>query len=145
MEPRPADILLVEDNEGDVRLLQEAFKDGKLMATIHVVRDGMDAVAFLWRTGCYADAPRPDLILLDLNLPKKDGRQVLAEVKASPQLKSIPVIVLTTSSAEEDILKSYRAYANGYLTKPVDLGQFMDVVRSLGNFWLTRVKLPPGE
>ena len=141
----PVDILLVEDNAGDVRLLEEAFKEGRLRVNLHIVRDGMKAVEFLWRHGPYADAPRPDLVLLDLNLPKKDGREVLAEVKANPQLRSIPVVILTTSSAEEDILKSYHAYANCYITKPVDLGRFMTVVRSLQDFWFTLVKLPSGE
>jgi len=140
----PLQILLVEDSPGDVRLTQEAFKNAKVHVNLHVVSDGAEAMAFLGREGKYADAPRPDLMLLDLNLPKKDGRSVLAEIKENPQLKTIPVVILTTSSAEEDILKSYRLHANCYITKPVNLEGFLKVVRSIDNFWLSVVKLPPG-
>ncbi len=138
----PIEILMVEDNPGDVRLTLEALKEDKVYHHLHVVGDGVEAIAFLHQEGKYADAPRPDLILLDLNLPKKDGREVLAEIKADPGLKSIPVVVLTSSQAEEDIIRSYNLYANCYVTKPVDLEQFMRVVRSIEEFWLTIVKLP---
>jgi chemotaxis family two-component system response regulator Rcp1 len=135
-------VLLVEDNPGDVRLTKEALKEGKMLNRVTVVGDGVEALSFLRRQGKYADAGQPDLILLDLNLPKKDGRQVLAEIKADPGLKRIPVVVLTTSSAEEDILKTYDLHANCYITKPVDLEQFMHVVKSIEDFWVTVVKLP---
>jgi len=138
------EILLIEDNPGDVRLTMEAFKEGKVRNALHVAKDGVEALAFLNRGSEYADAPRPDLILLDLNLPKKDGRQVLAEIKADEDLRRIPVVILTTSSAEEDILKTYDLHANCYITKPVDLDQFIKVVRSIEEFWLTIVKLPGG-
>lgn len=139
---RPIEILLVEDNPGDVRLTFEAFKEAKLGNHLHVAQDGQDALDFLRRRGKHADAPRPDLILLDLNLPKKDGREVLGEVKADPELRQIPVIVLTISRAEEDILKSYNLNANCYVSKPIELEQFLAVVRSIQNFWLTIVTLP---
>jgi len=139
------EILLVEDNPGDVRLTQEVLKDGRVRNNMSVVMDGVDAISFLQQTGEYADAPRPDIILLDLNLPKKDGREVLAEIKADPELKNIPVVVLTTSSAEQDIFRSYDLHANCYITKPVDLDQFIKVIRSIEDFWLTIVKLPRGE
>lgn len=138
-------ILLVEDNPGDVRLTQEVLKEGKICNTLNIAPDGEEAVAYLKKTGKYKDAHRPDIILLDLNLPKKDGRQVLAEVKADPDLKLIPVVVLTTSAAEQDILNMYANHANAYITKPVDLDQFINVVRSIENFWLTIVKLPPSK
>jgi chemotaxis family two-component system response regulator Rcp1 len=138
------DILLVEDNEGDARLAKEAMRDSKIRNTLHHVSDGEEAMAFLRKEGQYAKAPRPDLVLLDLNLPKKDGRQVLAEIKNDDELKRIPVVILTVSSAEEDILKSYNLHANCYITKPIDLSQFMKVVRSVEDFWLTIVKLPNG-
>jgi chemotaxis family two-component system response regulator Rcp1 len=138
------DILLVEDNEGDARLAIEAMRDSKIRNTLHHVSDGEEAMAFLRKEGKYAKAPRPDLVLLDLNLPKKDGRQVLAEIKNDDALKRIPVVILTVSSAEEDILKSYNLHANCYITKPIDLSQFMKVVRSVEDFWLTIVKLPNG-
>jgi CheY-like chemotaxis protein len=141
----PIEILLVEDNLGDVRLTQEVLNDGKVRNNMSVVKDGMDAVSFLQQTGEYADAPRPDIILLDLNLPKKDGREVLAEIKDDSDLKNIPVVVLTTSSAEQDIFKAYDLHANCYITKPVDLDQFIRVIRSIEDFWLTIVKLPRGE
>ena len=136
------EILLVEDNPGDVRLTQEAFKDGKMLNKLHVAEDGMEALAFLKREGKYTGAPRPELILLDLNLPGKDGREVLAEIKADRDLKRIPVVILTTSHSEEDIIKSYDLNANCYITKPVYLIQFIEVVKSIEDFWLTIVKLP---
>ena len=139
------EILLVEDNPGDVRLTQEVLRDGKVRNNMSVVMDGVDAISFLQQTGEYAGAPRPDIILLDLNLPKKDGREVLAEIKADPDLKHIPVVVLTTSSAEQDIFRSYDLHANCYITKPVDLDQFIRVIRSIEDFWLTIVKLPRSE
>ena len=143
MSSRPVEILLVEDNPGDVRLTIEALREGKMHNTLHVVGDGVEALAFLHREGQYADAPMPDLILLDLNLPKKDGREVLTELKEDPALRTIPVVVLTTSKAEEDVLKTYDLHANCYVTKPVDLEKFIVVVRSIDVFWLTVVTLPP--
>ena len=139
---RPIEILLIEDNPGDVDLTKEALLDAKVRNRLHVVDDGAKAIDFLFKRGDYADAPRPDIILLDLNLPKKDGRQVLAEIKAEPQLADIPVVILTTSQAEEDILRSYQLHANCYITKPVDFKQFLKVVKSIEEFWLTIVKLP---
>ncbi len=139
---KPVEILLVEDNPGDVRLTQEALNDGKVRNNMHVVEDGVEAVAFLRREGKYADAPRPDLILLDLNLPKKDGREVLAEIKTDEDLKRIPVVVLTTSKAEQDIFRAYDRHANCYITKPVDLDQFIKIVKGIEEFWFTIVKLP---
>ena len=138
-------VLLVEDNPGDVRLTKEALKEGKLLNQLTVVGDGVEALSFLRKQGIYADAPQPELILLDLNLPKKDGREVLAEIKADPNLRRIPVVVLTTSSSEEDILKIYDLHANCYITKPVDLEQFMGVVKSIEDFWVSVVKLPSHE
>jgi len=140
---RPAEILMVEDNPGDVRLTQEALKEGKMLNNLHVVEDGVEALAFLRHEGKYADAPRPDVILLDLNLPRKDGREVLAEIKADENLRRIPVVVLTVSKAEEDILKTYDLNANCYITKPLDLDQFIKVVKSIEKFWFTIVTLPP--
>lgn len=137
------DILLVEDNAADIRLTQEALKESKLRNNLYVVRDGMEAMAFLRREGRYEDAVRPDLILLDLNLPKKNGREVLEDVKSDEDLSTIPVVILTVSGAEEDIIKTYRLHANCYITKPIDLDQFMRVVKSIEDFWLTIVKLPP--
>jgi two-component system, chemotaxis family, response regulator Rcp1 len=137
------EILLVEDNAGDVRLTLEALKEARVHNHMSVARDGVEALAFLRREGQYAASPRPDLILLDLNLPRKDGREVLAEIKADPRLRSIPVVILTTSKAEEDILKTYDLHANCYITKPVDLGCFLDVVKAIEGFWLTIVRLPP--
>jgi CheY-like chemotaxis protein len=139
----PIEILLVEDNEGDVRLLTETFKKGKIHNRLSVVEDGVEALAFLRREGQYVSAPRPDLILLDLSLPRKNGQEVLAEIKQDPDLKRIPVCVITSSQAERDVLQAYNNYANCYLTKPVGLAQFVDVVRSLEEFWLSFVKLPP--
>lgn len=138
----PIDILLVEDNPGDVRLTQEGLKEGKVRNNLHVVMDGVEAMAFLNREEKYADAPKPDLILLDLNLPRKDGREVLAEIKADEKLKHIPVVILTTSTADEDIIKIYNLHANCFISKPVDLEQFMTVVKAIENFWFTVVKLP---
>jgi two-component system, chemotaxis family, response regulator Rcp1 len=140
---QPIEILLVEDNPADVRLTTEALKEEKIYNNLHVVIDGVEALSFLRREGKYAKAVRPDLILLDLNLPKKDGREVLKEIKTDDNLKAIPVVVLTVSKSEEDILKSYDLHANCYITKPVDLDQFMKVIRSIQEFWLTIVKLPP--
>ncbi|HEY3306657.1 MAG TPA: response regulator [Candidatus Binatia bacterium] len=137
-----ARILLVEDNPGDVRLTREALKEGKILNDLSVVGDGVEALAFLRREGRYAEAERPDLILLDLNLPKKDGREVLEEIKSDGDLKKIPVVVLTTSAAERDILNAYDLHANCYITKPVDLGQFIKVVQLIEDFWLMIVKLP---
>jgi CheY-like chemotaxis protein len=139
---KPIDVLLVEDNPGDVRLTMEALKDGKVRNDMYVARDGVEAMAFLHREGQYTEVPRPDLVLLDLNLPRKDGREVLAEMKTDETLRRIPVVVLTTSQAEEDILKTYDLHANCYITKPVDLDQFMKIVKSIEEFWLTIVKLP---
>jgi chemotaxis family two-component system response regulator Rcp1 len=140
---RPIEILMVEDNPGDVRLTVEALKEGKVRNNLHTVEDGVEAMAFLRRKGRYAEAVRPDLILLDLNLPKKNGREVLAEIKEDPDLKRIPVVILTVSQAEQDIVKSYNLHANCYVTKPVDLDQFLEMVKSIENFWLTVVMLPP--
>ncbi len=142
---RHTEILLVEDNPGDVRLTLEAFKESKIRNNLHVVGDGVEAIEYLRKQGRYADAARPDLILLDLNLPKKDGREVLKEIKEDPILKRIPVAVMTTSKAEEDIIKSYDLHANCYITKPIDLNQFITVVKSLGNFWFSIVTLPLEE
>ncbi|MBN2103910.1 response regulator [bacterium] len=139
---KPIDILLIEDNPGDVRLTQEAFKGGKVRNNLYVVSDGIEALDFLHRRNQFADVPLPDLILLDLNLPKKDGREVLEEIKAEINLRRIPVVILTTSKADEDILRTYDLHANCYIPKPVDLDEFMTVVRSIENFWLTIVKLP---
>ena len=138
------EILLVEDSPGDIRLTQEALKESKISNNLHVVMDGEEAIAFLKKEGKFSEKPRPDLILLDLNLPKKDGRDVLAEIKKDKDLKRIPVVVLTISEAEEDVLKSYNLYANCYITKPVDLNQFLKVILSIENFWFTIVKLPNG-
>ena len=141
---KAVEILLVEDSPGDIRLTQEALRDAKVLNNLSVVRDGVEAISFLRREGEYASAPCPDLILLDLNMPKKDGREVLAEIKTDPHLRRIPVVMLTTSSAEKDILESYDLHANCYITKPVDLDQFITVVQTIEDFWLTMVKLPRG-
>jgi chemotaxis family two-component system response regulator Rcp1 len=140
--PQPIQVLLVEDSPGDIRLTQEALKDAKIHINLHVVRDGEQAMSFLMREGEHANAPRPDLILLDLNLPKKDGREVLQEIKESPTLKIIPVVILTTSAAEADILRSYLLHANCYITKPVSLDGFLTVVKSIEDFWMSVVRLP---
>jgi CheY-like chemotaxis protein len=141
-DKQPIEVLLVEDNPGEVRLILEALKEGKVCNRLNVVRDGVEAMAYLRREGQHAAAARPDLILLDLNLPRKDGRQVLAEIKQDPDLRRIPVVVLTTSDAELDVLKSYDLHANCYITKPVNLERFITVVRSIEDFWLTVVRLP---
>jgi two-component system, chemotaxis family, response regulator Rcp1 len=138
----PIEILLVEDSPADVDLTREALEDTKIHNNLSIVSDGVEALTFLRREGEYADAPHPDLILLDLNLPKKDGREVLAEIKADPRLRRIPVVVLTTSEADQDILRSYDLHANCYVTKPVDLDAFVEVVRSIEDFWLAIVRLP---
>ena len=143
MRPGPIEVLLVEDSPGDVRLTREALKDAKVHISLHVAADGMEAMAFLKREGVHGGAPRPDLILLDLNLPKKDGREVLKEIKESADLGSIPVVVLTTSAASEDVMSSYRLHANCYITKPVDFDKFVSVVKTIDEFWLTVVRLPP--
>jgi len=142
---KPIEILLVEDNPGDVRLTQEALKNGKVLNNLSVVGDGVEALSFLNRKGKYPDAPRPNLILLDLNLPKKNGREVLEDIKKDAKFKRIPVVVLTISRDEQDIMKSYNRHANCYITKPVDLDQFIKVVKSIEDFWLTIVKLPPNN
>ncbi|MGH8726167.1 MAG: response regulator [Burkholderiales bacterium] len=139
----PIEILLVEDNPGDVRLTREALKEGKVYSNLHTVKDGVEAMDFLHHRGKYQDVPRPDIILLDLNLPKKDGREVLQEIKTDDRFKRIPVVVLTTSKAEEDVLRTYNLHANCYVTKPVDLEKFMVVVKTIDVFWLTVVTLPP--
>ena len=144
-EPTPldvVDVLLVEDDDGDVLMTREAFEHHKIRNKLHVVRDGEEALQFLHREGPYADAPRPGLILLDLNLPRRDGREVLAELKADPELRVIPVVVLTTSEAEEDIVRSYSLHANAYVSKPVDFDRFIDVIRQIDDFFVTVVKLP---
>jgi two-component system response regulator len=139
---QPIDILLVEDDPGDELMTREAFEDNKIGNTLHVAHDGQEALDFLYRTAPYADAPRPDLILLDLNLPKYDGRQVLEKIKADPDLSHIPVVVLTTSAAEEDILRSYKLHANAYVTKPVDLDQFVAAIKQIDDFFVQVVRLP---
>jgi CheY-like chemotaxis protein len=139
---RPVEILLVEDSPSDADLTEEALSDGKVLNHLHWVEDGVEALAFLRRQGKYSKAPRPDLILLDLNLPKKDGREVLAQIKADPSLKLIPVVILSTSAAERDILKTYELNANCYVTKPIGLEQFISVVKLIEEFWLALVKLP---
>jgi two-component system, chemotaxis family, response regulator Rcp1 len=138
----PIDLLLVEDSEPDVRLTREALAEAKVWHRLSVVEDGVEAMDFLYRRGRYADAPRPDLILLDLNLPRKDGRQVLKEIKADPSLRRIPVVILTTSRDEGDVLRAYDLHANCYIPKPVDFNRFMEVVKSIEDFWLTVVRLP---
>jgi len=138
----PIEILLVEDNPGDARLAEEALKDRKVHNNLYHVKDGVEALKFLRRQAEYAHASLPDLILLDLNLPRKDGREVLAEIKEDPELKLIPVVILTTSEAERDLLKSYDLHANAYIVKPVDLDRFIEIVQTIENFWFTIVKLP---
>ena len=146
-EPRetPIDILLVEDSEGDARLTREALADAKVRNNLYRVRDGVEAMDYLARRDGFTDAVRPDLILLDLNMPRKDGREVLSEIKHHPDLKTIPVVILTTSAADQDVLNSYGMHAKCYITKPVDFDQFIHVVRNIENFWFTVVKLPPVE
>ena len=145
MNVNPIELLLVEDSEPDVRLTIEALREAKVKNRLWVVEDGVEALDFLRRQGRHADAPRPDLILLDLNLPRKDGRQVLKEIKSDDSLKRIPVVVLTTSKSEEDVLRAYNLHANCYITKPVDFNRFMEVVKSIEDFWLTVVRLPEEE
>lgn len=142
---RPIEILLVEDNPGDVRLTQEVFKEGKVRNQMNVVWNGEEALSYLRQEGRFMNASRPDLILLDLNLPRKGGREVLAEIKTDPKLRCIPVVILTTSEAEQDIVESYNQHANCYIVKPVNLDQFIGVVRTVEGFWLQTVKLPPNE
>lgn len=144
MGEQSIEILLVEDNDGDVRLTIEALKEGKVRNRLAVARDGVEALQILRKEGKFADAPRPDLILLDLNLPRKDGREVLAEIKNDPGLRRIPVVVLTTSQAEEDIIRTYDLHANCYITKPVGLENFLQVVKTIDDFWLDVVRLPRG-
>ena len=139
---RPIEVLLVEDDEGDVLMTREALDEGKVFNRLSVVGDGVEAVSYLRRSGQYADAVRPDLVLLDLNLPKRDGRQVLEEVKSDPDLRRIPVVVLTTSEAEEDVLRSYDLHANAYVTKPVDFERFVEVIRQIDEFFISVVRLP---
>jgi len=139
---KPADILLVEDNPGDIRLAEEALRESKIHNRLYVVEDGVEAMSYLRKKGKYREAVRPDLILLDLNLPKKDGKEVLAEVKEDPDLKRIPVVVLTISNDATDILKTYNLHANCYITKPIDINRFNEVVKAIDNFWFTIVKLP---
>jgi CheY-like chemotaxis protein len=143
MEIKAINILLVEDNPGDARLTMEALKEGKFNNTLIHVRDGVEALDYLRRVGAFKNAVRPDLILLDLNMPRKDGRETLAEIKADPDLRRIPVVILTTSKAEEDIFRSYDLHANCFITKPVKLAQFFDVVKNVEDFWMSIVKLPP--
>jgi CheY-like chemotaxis protein len=142
---RPIEILLVEDNAPDVRLTQEALKEGKVRNNLAVVSDGVEALDYLHRRGPFADVTRPDIILLDLNLPRKDGREVLAEIKADPSLRRIPIVVLTTSSAEEDVIKTYDLHVNCYITKPVDMEQFVSVVKAIDSFWFEVVRLPVSD
>lgn len=142
---RAIEILLVEDNPGDVRLTQEALKENKIRNNLHVAKDGVEAMQFLRRMKGYEKSPRPDLILLDLNLPKKDGREVLAEIKTDEKLRAIPVVILTTSVAEEDVAKSYDMHVNCYVRKPIDLNRFIEVVKVIENFWLSIVELPKNE
>ena len=142
MKTKVVDILLVEDNPGDARLAVEALKESKLHNTLHHVRDGVEAMDFLYQRGAYAGMPLPDLILLDLNLPRKDGREVLEEVKSHPELRMVPVVILSTSQAERDMLRSYDLHANAYVVKPIDLDQFIEVVKAIEDFWFTIVKLP---
>lgn len=140
--PRPVEILLVEDSPGDVKLTEEALRDAEVPNRLHVARDGEEAMRFLRQQGEFADRPRPDLILLDLNMPRMDGREVLSAIKADPELRRIPVIILTTSQSEDDIAEAYNLAANCYVAKPVDLDEFLDVVRAIDDFWLTLVRLP---
>lgn len=139
----PIEILLAEDNPGDVKLTRKALDQGDLLNNLHVVNDGIEAMKFLRKEGEYADTPMPDLLLLDLNMPKKDGRQVMQDMDADPQLRRIPVVVLTSSEAEEDVVRSYELSANAYLTKPVDFDGFVDIINRLENFWFEVVKMPP--
>lgn len=139
---RPVNILLIEDNPGDVRLAQEAFKEGNINVNLNVAMDGMEAINYLRKQGAFTDAVTPDLVLLDLNLPKKDGREVLSDIKADPKLRSIPVVILTTSNAEQDILNSYNLHVNCYINKPVDFDRFFDIIQKIEDFWLQTAILP---
>jgi len=139
----PIEVLLVEDNPGDIQLMEEAFHNVNPLIYLHVVRDGVEAMAFLRQKGAYVDAPRPDLVLLDLNLPKMDGREVLAHIKLDANLKTIPTVVVTSSEAEADIAKSYELHANSYITKPMQFDAFLTLVKSINDFWLTHSKAPP--
>lgn len=141
--PRLIDILLVDDDEGDILLAKRALQNGKIFNTMHVAKDGVEAMNYLKQQGEFADAPRPDLVLLDLNMPRKDGREVLADIKRDPDLRSIPVVVLTTSDSDQDIVNMYDLHANCYVTKPVDLEQFTKIVKEIKDFWFSVVKLPP--
>jgi CheY-like chemotaxis protein len=141
----PAAILLVEDNPGDVRLTREAFREGQIANRLHVVKDGVSAMEFLYQRGEYEDAPRPDIVLLDLNLPRKNGDEVLEEIRDDPDFDSLPVVILTSSEAQEDVVKSYELQANAYLTKPVDPAKFIETVQSFQQFWLSVVRSPPSE
>ncbi|WP_321417197.1 response regulator [uncultured Desulfobacter sp.] len=143
--PKTATILLVEDNPGDAELAREALENSKFINQLHVAEDGVQAMDFLHRQGPYADAPRPDIILLDLNLPKKDGREVLAEIKSDEKLKTIPVVILTSSKADEDVIRSYKLHANCYITKPLDISRFFNVVNNIKEFWMSIVVLPHDE
>jgi len=145
VSPKAIEVLLVEDNIGDVRLTQEALKEGRLLVNLTVARDGIEAMDLLQHKNGHTDAPRPDLILLDLNLPRKDGREVLQEIKANPELRTIPVVVLTTSEADNDVIVTYGSHANCYITKPVDMDRFVEIVKLLEEFWFTIVKLPSHE
>jgi CheY-like chemotaxis protein len=145
LRTKTVEILLVEDNPGDARLAKEALKESKMLNNLYIVDDGVEAMDFLYKKGEYSSMPRPDLVILDLNLPRKDGREVLAEIKNDNDLKTIPVVILTISQAEEDILKTYNLHANCFISKPIDLEQFIKVVRSIEDFWLTIVKLPNGR
>jgi CheY-like chemotaxis protein len=141
--PDSIDILIVEDNPGDARLIKEVLNDNKVYNSLYIVNDGVEAMNFLHNQGEYQNTPRPDIIILDLNLPKRDGREVLAEIKADEELRHIPVVIMTISQAEEDILKTYKLHANCYITKPIDLNEFIKVVKSIEDFWFSIVKLPP--
>lgn len=141
--PDTIDILIVEDNPGDARLIREVLNDNKIFNSLYLVNDGVEAMNFLKNEGKYEGVPRPDLIILDLNLPKKDGREVLAEIKTNENLRHIPVVIMTISQAEEDILKSYKLHANCYITKSIDLNEFIKVIKSIEDFWFSVVKLPP--
>jgi two-component system response regulator len=137
------DILVVEDNPGDARLIKEVLNDNKIYSSLYIVNDGVEAMEFLHNHGKYSSVPKPDIIILDLNLPKRDGREVLAEIKSDDELKHIPIVIMTISQAEEDILKTYKLHANCYITKPIDLNEFIKVVKSIEDFWFSVVKLPP--
>lgn len=142
-ESAPIQILLVEDSPADVRLIREAMRDSTIPHEFHVAPDGIEAMAYLWRTGSYQNAPRPQMIILDLNMPRRDGRQVLSDIKADPNLRRIPVVVMSSSAADEDIVRAYESHANCYIRKPVDFSQFREIVRQIEAFWLMAARLPP--